>query len=156
MSEFSYTPPPVSKCQHGLDPPPTHNSDDIYGSFLTLQKLKVSTTKWEHFFLSWGNLTDQVSWSVYKFNVTWREWRDVTWRDVSDATLFTRSPIFELFWNFWIIWVSCPGSYNSWTNFYARWKNTIPKKKKDSLFTKGRLWLRYFLIVFLIPIKSRC
>ena len=129
MSEFSYPPlpTPVSKCQHGLDPPPTHNSDEIYGRFLTLQKLKVSITKWEHFFLSWGNLTDQVSWSVFKFNVTWRDvtWRDVTWRDVTwrNATLFTRSPVVDFFWNFWIIGVRCPVSYSCWTNFYARKKN---------------------------------
>ena len=79
--------------------------------------------------------------------------RDVTWRD---ATLFTSSPVVELFWNFWIIWVKCPGSYSCWTNFYAPRKNKNLKKRGNHFLVKHVYDHERFKIqnVINIPIRS--
>ena len=123
---------------HGVE---TNPKIQIAKNLSCIQYRNLSLLTRKIFFLSWGNLTDQVSWSVYKFNVTWRDvtWRDVTWRDVTwrDATLFTRSPVVELLWNFWIIWVRCRVPYSCWTILFTKKKiKRPPLKVKKCLSNK--------------------
>ena len=59
----------------------------------------------------------------------------MTWRN---ATLFTRSPVVELLWNFWIIWVRCRVPYSCWTILFTQKKiiKRPPLKVKKCLPNK--------------------
>ena len=107
-------------------------------------------------FLSWGNLTDQVSWSVSKFphdstkyyggpitaysdkfNVTWRDvtWRDVTWRDVTQHFLH-RVPWLNYFETFWLYGLHIMDVTVAQQFCLLEEKLEI-QKKKNSLFSKS-------------------